>query len=220
MSANICYLPCATCGAPPDHDWRSGQGLTAATYKLIVPRSFVDDGSLYAAYQVIQALSGNGSSYWRMLAQYGCQSLAWGGYTVVPDGAYQDPEQWNSDPGTIAIHFTEDVPAGPYCGWHTADSNNCPYAVIYRPRTTPNCIEGSASNSLLSVVTHELAEALTDPVPGVSGNSGSGGEIGDYGQCVWRYATILCSDGTSRVCQWLWSEADGACWPGLPGRAV
>lgn len=216
---NVCYLACIGCDAQPDHDWTAGNGLAVATYKLLAPQSFFGDGSIYDAYMLIEALHGRGSSWLTNLGQYGCRELSYAGYQVVEDGSYQHPEQYASGPNCVVFHFTDNLPEGPYCGWHSAGPGGSPYAAIYRPRAETHCILGSERDSLLSVVSHELAEALTDPIPGVTGNSGAGGEVGDEPECSWHFARVRCADGKWRTAQYIWSQADGDCWPALTGEA-
>jgi len=59
-------------------------------------------------------------------------------------------------------------------------------------------------DALTSVCSHELAEAITDPVPGQGWYNDANGEIGDI--CAWQNKTL----GAYEV-QLLWSNRANGC---------
>ena len=91
-----------------------------------------------------------------------------------------------------------------FCGYHDATSDNIFYAVMPYPGCS-GC-EGSLAvpDALTSTSSHELCEAITDPVPGTGWYDDANGEIGDI--CAWKTKTI----GIYTV-QLEWSNAANAC---------
>jgi hypothetical protein len=67
-----------------------------------------------------------------------------------------------------------------FCGYHDDISGARYYGVI----AYPNCVgcdnAGSVFNSLTMVTSHEVAEAITDPIPGAGWYDNQFGEIGDF----------------------------------------
>jgi hypothetical protein len=59
-------------------------------------------------------------------------------------------------------------------------------------------------NALTSTSSHELAESITDPIPGRGWYDDNNGEIGDI--CAWQFKEL----GPWTV-QLLWSNKDNAC---------
>jgi hypothetical protein len=102
-----------------------------------------------------------------------------------------------------------------FCGYHDAildSSRNAPlayYAVLPYP-DCGGCAQASDGtplatfDALTAVTSHEVAEAVTDPVPGSGWYDDRNGEIGDI--CAWQLATV---DGY--VVQQEWSNAAGTC---------
>jgi len=91
-----------------------------------------------------------------------------------------------------------------FCGYHDRSASGLYYAVV----PYPNC-SGCLGNmrlldALTSVCSHELAEAITDPVPGQGWYNDANGEIGDI--CAWQNKTL----GAYEV-QLLWSNRAKAC---------
>ena len=106
------------------------------------------------------------------------------------------------DGGTSCVDF---------CGYHWFISGSNP-EIYYAAMPFPNCngcLGGlSQIQSLTSVSSHELCEAITDPHPWTGWNS-SQGEIGDI--CAWQTDVI----GGYTV-QKEWSNNDGMCTIGVP----
>lgn len=91
-----------------------------------------------------------------------------------------------------------------FCGYHNATSAGVYYAVMPYPGCT-GCAGGlQLFDALTSTSSHELCEAITDPVPGQGWYDQANGEIGDI--CAWRTKQL---DGYT--VQLEWSNAQGAC---------
>lgn len=91
-----------------------------------------------------------------------------------------------------------------FCGYHDATSDNIFYAAMPYPNC-PGCEGGLATlDALTSTSSHELCEAITDPVPGQGWYDDSNGEIGDI--CAWKTKKL----GQYTV-QLEWSNAAEAC---------
>lgn len=91
-----------------------------------------------------------------------------------------------------------------FCGYHQAIDDQIFYAVMPYPDCT-GCTSGlSVVNALTSVASHELCEAITDPVPGQGWYDDQNGEIGDI--CAWQTKQL----GTYTV-QLEWSNQAGQC---------
>lgn len=90
-----------------------------------------------------------------------------------------------------------------YCGYHDA-AGNLYYAVMPYPLCA-GCLGGQAAVEVITATTsHELCEAITDPVPGSGWYDDVHGEIGDI--CAWNFKKI----GAHTV-QQEWSNAQNRC---------
>jgi len=75
-----------------------------------------------------------------------------------------------------------------FCGYHNAISGKSFYAVMPYPGCS-GCIGSlTAFDALTSTSSHELCEAITDPVPGQGWYDDLNGEIGDI--CAWQTKKI------------------------------
>ena len=71
-----------------------------------------------------------------------------------------------------------------FCGYHNDISGKILYAVMPYPGCA-GCTAGLATfDALTSTSSHELCEAITDPIPGQGWYDDSNGEIGDI--CAWK----------------------------------
>ncbi len=91
-----------------------------------------------------------------------------------------------------------------YCGYHDSIGGTIYYAVMPYPGCA-GCAGGlPVLDALTSTSSHELCEAVTDPVPGQGWYDDANGEIGDI--CAWQ---------TKKVGPWTvqleWSNQKGAC---------
>ncbi|SRR6266702_799809 len=87
-------------------------------------------------------------------------------------------------PSGIVIQYDpQDASCQQFCGYHSNDGKNY-YAVLPYPDCA-GCTGGmSVLDALTSVTTHEICEAVTDPVPGSGWYDDQNGEIGDI--CAWQ----------------------------------
>jgi hypothetical protein len=71
-----------------------------------------------------------------------------------------------------------------FCGYHDAIDSEIFYAVMPYPGCS-GCTGGLATlDALTSTTSHELCEAITDPIPGKGWYDDTNGEIGDI--CAWK----------------------------------
>jgi hypothetical protein len=91
-----------------------------------------------------------------------------------------------------------------FCGYHDSFGNNVYYAVMPYPGCQ-GCTGGLVlSDALTSTTSHELCEAITDPIPGQGWYDDNNGEIGDI--CAWKTRTL-----GSYTIQLEWSNQAGSC---------
>ena len=91
-----------------------------------------------------------------------------------------------------------------FCGYHDAIQSQTFYAVMPFPGCS-GCKGGlSQLDALTTTVSHELSEAITDPVPGQGWYDDTNGEIGDI--CAWQSKTL----GAYKI-QLEWSNKAGRC---------
>ena len=91
-----------------------------------------------------------------------------------------------------------------FCGYHNNIGTQIFYAVMPYPGCS-GCTGGLAvSDALTSTSSHELCEAITDPIPGQGWYDDSNGEIGDI--CAWKTKKL----GAFTV-QLEWSNKANAC---------
>ena len=75
-----------------------------------------------------------------------------------------------------------------FCGYHDAMSGKKYYAVMPFP-SCAGCLGGlSVQDALTGTSSHELCEAITDPVPPTGWYDNAHGEIGDI--CAWKFKTV------------------------------
>ncbi len=91
-----------------------------------------------------------------------------------------------------------------FCGYHNDIAGQIFYAVMPYPGCS-GCTSGLAVfDALTSTSSHELCEAITDPIPGQGWYDDNNGEIGDI--CAWTTKKV----GRYTV-QLEWSNAAGKC---------
>ena len=71
-----------------------------------------------------------------------------------------------------------------FCGYHDAIDSRIFYAVMLFPDCTDVLASLAQLDALTSTSSHELCEAITDPIPGQGWYDDANGEIGDI--CAWR----------------------------------
>jgi len=91
-----------------------------------------------------------------------------------------------------------------FCGYHNDIDGQVFYAVMPYPDCS-GCASGlSVIDALTSTSSHELCEAITDPIPGQGWYDDEHGEIGDI--CAWQTKRL----GEFTI-QLEWSNAAGSC---------
>jgi hypothetical protein len=91
-----------------------------------------------------------------------------------------------------------------FCGYHSDIGAKTFYAVMPYPGCTACTGDLAAFDALTSTSSHELCEAITDPVPGAGWYDDTNGEIGDI--CAWQTKKI-----GAYVVQLEWSNKAGKC---------
>jgi hypothetical protein len=90
-----------------------------------------------------------------------------------------------------------------YCGYHN-NTGSIYYAVMPYPSCT-GCLGGLTTlDALTGTSSHELCEAITDPIPGKGWYDDKNGEIGDI--CAWNFKTV-----SGHKVQMEWSNTSGRC---------
>jgi hypothetical protein len=107
-------------------------------------------------------------------------------------------------PPNVAVEQGGSSSCQEFCGYHDVIGDTIFYAVMPYPGCT-GCAGGLALlDALTSTSSHELCEAITDPVPGQGWYDRANGEIGDI--CAWKTRKL----GAYTV-QLEWSNKRGAC---------
>ena len=92
-----------------------------------------------------------------------------------------------------------------FCGYHDAIGNDIFYAVMPFPGCSGCSSNFSSFEALTVTASHELCEAITDPIPGQGWYDSQNGEIGDI--CAWKTKKV----GQYTV-QQEWSNSRGSCF--------
>ena len=92
-----------------------------------------------------------------------------------------------------------------FCGYHSNIGNNLFYAVMPYPSCS-GCLGGLPTplDALTGTSSHELCEAITDPIPGNGWYDNHNGEIGDI--CAWTFKKVA-----GYTVQKEWSNAAKKC---------
>jgi hypothetical protein len=107
-------------------------------------------------------------------------------------------------PPNVAVVLGGSRSCQAFCGYHDAIDDTTFYAVVPYPGCS-GCVGGlDEFDALTSTISHELAEAITDPVPGTGWYDDANGEVGDI--CAWQTKRL-----GRYVVQLEWSNAANAC---------
>ncbi len=107
-------------------------------------------------------------------------------------------------PPGVTISLDGGASCSSFCGYHSDIGGKVFYAVMPYPDCA-GCTGGlSVTDALTSTSSHELCEAITDPIPGQGWYDDQNGEIGDI--CAWKTKKL----GAFTV-QLEWSNKAGQC---------
>jgi hypothetical protein len=107
-------------------------------------------------------------------------------------------------PPNVAVVMDGGQSCDAFCGYHNSFDNGIYYGVLPYPGCA-GCVGGlDTFDALTSTTSHELAEAITDPVPGTGWYDDANGEVGDI--CAWQTKRL-----GDYVVQLEWSNNAGAC---------
>lgn len=107
-------------------------------------------------------------------------------------------------PPGVAVELQGSLSCRTFCGYHDAIDGSVFYAVLPSPDCT-GCGGGRPTLEALTITSsHELAEAITDAVPGTGWYDDTYGEVGDV--CAWHTKTL-----GDYVVQLEWSNAARGC---------
>jgi len=130
------------------------------------------------------------------------QLKAWSAARTVPAATANTLYFIYLDPGIASI-MGGSKSCSSYCGYHDA-VGKVYYAVMPYP-SCAGCLGGAAAfDALTGTSSHELCEAITDPVPGSGWYDAQNGEIGDI--CAWRFKQVA-----GYNVQLEWSNAQNQC---------
>jgi hypothetical protein len=95
-----------------------------------------------------------------------------------------------------------------FCGYHDSFTSNAGNNIYYAVMPYPGCSGCTGGQAVLDALTstssHELCEAITDPIPGQGWYDDNNGEIGDI--CAWKTRKL----GNYTI-QLEWSNKAGSC---------
>jgi hypothetical protein len=107
-------------------------------------------------------------------------------------------------PPGVAVSLGGSSSCTTFCGYHNDINGQIFYAVMPYPDCTGCTGALTALDAITSTTSHELCEAITDPIPGQGWYDDSNGEIGDI--CAWKTKRL----GAYAV-QLEWSNHAGRC---------
>ena len=147
-----------------------------------VPNQAIGHGS-FTGTKVISANAPSGS-----IADSAIQTQlkSWIAAKIVPPTTNNTLYFIYLDPNVVSI-MGGSKSCQSYCGYHS-NVGKVYYAVMPYP-TCSGCLGGlQAFEALTGTSSHELCEAITDPVPGSGWYDNTNGEIGDI--CAWNFKTV------------------------------
>ena len=196
--------------------WSAGPGAGIATklndfYKAILVSPLIDQ---LAEYSVPSQAIGHGSLIGAKVITANApvgrvtdttvrtQLTAWISAHTVPANTPNTLYFIYLDPGIVSI-MGGSKSCSSYCGYHDA-VGKVYYAVMPYP-SCAGCLGGLAAfDALTGTSSHELCEAITDPVPGAGWYDNHNGEIGDI--CAWSFKKVA-----GYTVQLEWSNVQNKC---------
>jgi hypothetical protein len=107
-------------------------------------------------------------------------------------------------PPGVTVSLGGDASCSNFCGYHSDINASIFYAVMPYPDCSGCTGTLAVLDALTSTTSHELCEAITDPVPGQGWYDDQNGEIGDI--CAWKTKRL-----GSYTVQLEWSNRAGQC---------
>ena len=107
-------------------------------------------------------------------------------------------------PPGVTVTLDGGASCSTFCGYHSDVNGNIFYAVMPFLDCAGCARARSVVDALTVAASHELCEAITDPVPGSGWYDDANGEIGDI--CAWKTKTV-----GSYAVQLEWSNKAGQC---------
>jgi hypothetical protein len=107
-------------------------------------------------------------------------------------------------PPGVTVTIQREASCAQLCGYHDATNRTIFYAVMPYPGCSGCAGDIGLIDALTSTSSHELCEAITDPVPGTGWYDDANGEVGDI--CAWQTKKL-----GSYTVQLEWSNQAGAC---------
>lgn len=107
-------------------------------------------------------------------------------------------------PSGVSVTLSGETSCKQFCGYHEATKDGIYYAVEPYPDCSGCLGSFAAFDALTLTSSHELCEAITDPVPGSGWYDDVNGEIGDI--CAWQSKTVA-----GYTVQLEWSNSANAC---------
>jgi hypothetical protein len=163
-----------------------------------VPGQAIGHGS-FLGTQVISANAPSGSISDSAIQ---AQLLKWIKAKTVPKNTANTLYFIYLDPGVVSV-LGGSKSCQNYCGYHN-NIGKVYYAVMPYPTCT-GCLGGMQAFEALTVTSsHEMCEAITDPVPGSGWYDNTNGEIGDI--CAWNF-----KQAAGYTVQLEWSNQQNKC---------
>jgi hypothetical protein len=107
-------------------------------------------------------------------------------------------------PPGVVVSMGSSLSCQTFCGYHDQINGTIFYGVMPYPGCT-GCLGGMSDiDALTSTSSHELCEAITDPIPGQGWYDDNNGEIGDI--CAWQTKKL-----GNYLVQLEWSNKNGSC---------
>ena len=107
-------------------------------------------------------------------------------------------------PPGVTVTLDGSASCSNFCGYHSDINGTIFYAVMPYPDCSGCTGTLAVLDALTSTTSHELCEAITDPVPGQGWYDDQNGEIGDI--CAWKTKQL-----GSYTVQLEWSNSAGSC---------
>jgi hypothetical protein len=193
----------------------SGQALMAklnAFFKAILVSPLLDQLAEYntgpwkighGKYTGTKVITANAPTVRVSDAQIQAELNGWIAANLIPKPNANTLYFIYTDP-RVSVQMGGSASCSSFCGYHENINKQIFYAVMPFPSCS-GCLGGKAVlDALTGTSSHELCEAITDPVPGDGWYDSNNGEIGDI--CAWHFKQVA-----GYNVQLEWSNARGKC---------